>query len=367
MSTAIQTTVHKPEILSGVGNQLLSEGSITSHDGLNLNETGSNQSNFQKINDIVSTMIDKKGNSISEISDEPEINEVIMAKSPESDNLKPDGIENIEYDTYIVPAGTKFEFHPDTNILPELSLAEECALENDLLEHGQIEPIDLIEGLIYDGRCKYSILSRANKPLIVREIKSKLTQDKLKSLIFSKNVARRHLTVSLRACLAYEDMDRLKIVWNKLSTEDNDFKKEIIGKCKSVRELAAQTWMVGDNSVGRAQRLYEGDKELFKKVRNRETFIKEVKFIDPTTKEQKTEKMSEEYTLSIALQEMNRNLAQKKEKIENKEPKQSVKVKTDLIERLKEICKEKKIDWEELLHKIIQDFINLREQENGSK
>jgi hypothetical protein len=87
------------------------------------------------------------------------------------------------------------EFHPLANIFPMMTDAEVNDLGDDMLEHGQREPIWLYEGMILDGRNRYNAcLLKGIEPRLV----GFRGADAL-GFVISLNLKRRHLDESQRA------------------------------------------------------------------------------------------------------------------------------------------------------------------------
>jgi hypothetical protein len=90
------------------------------------------------------------------------------------------------------------EFHPLANIFPMMTDAEANDLGDDMLEHGQREPIWLYDGMILDGRNRYN-------GCLLKDIEPRFVEfrgaDAL-GFVISLNLKRRHLDESQRAVVA---------------------------------------------------------------------------------------------------------------------------------------------------------------------
>lgn len=88
--------------------------------------------------------------------------------------------------------------HPAAAMFPELQGEEFEALVKDIKEHGQREPIVLLDGMILDGRNRYrAVMSLFLKPKFV-EWDGEGTPEQF---VISKNIMRRHLTEVQRAMI----------------------------------------------------------------------------------------------------------------------------------------------------------------------
>jgi N6-adenosine-specific RNA methylase IME4 len=91
-----------------------------------------------------------------------------------------------------------YKFHPLADLFPLLSEGELQELANDIRERGLLEPIQLLDGMILDGRNRYAACMIARvEPVFVE-----FTEDDALGFVISKNIHRRHLNESQRAVVA---------------------------------------------------------------------------------------------------------------------------------------------------------------------
>lgn len=101
---------------------------------------------------------------------------------------------------YLAPGHAPLKFHPLANLFPMLSDAELDDLGEDMRQNGQVETVKLHQGMVLDGRNRYTAASR--KGLGVRyELFTGSSREAL-AWVISKNLKRRHLTESQRAMVA---------------------------------------------------------------------------------------------------------------------------------------------------------------------
>jgi ParB-like chromosome segregation protein Spo0J len=92
----------------------------------------------------------------------------------------------------------EYEFHPAADLFPMMSDEELVLLGDDMLEHGQREPIILYHGQILDGRNRYrACVLKGIEP----KFRSELPADPY-AFVASANLHRRHLDASQRAMIA---------------------------------------------------------------------------------------------------------------------------------------------------------------------
>jgi N6-adenosine-specific RNA methylase IME4 len=102
--------------------------------------------------------------------------------------------------SYLPPGHAPLKFHPLANLFPMLSDAELEDLGQDIQQNGQVETVKLHQGMVLDGRNRYTACTRKN--IGVRtEIFEGTNRDAL-AWVISKNLKRRHLTESQRAMVA---------------------------------------------------------------------------------------------------------------------------------------------------------------------
>jgi hypothetical protein len=92
----------------------------------------------------------------------------------------------------------EYEFHPAADLFPMMTDEELSALGDDMLEHGQREPIILYRGQILDGRNRY-------RACILKGIEPKFMEERPAdpySFVATANLFRRHLDESQRAMIA---------------------------------------------------------------------------------------------------------------------------------------------------------------------
>lgn len=94
---------------------------------------------------------------------------------------------------------TQYKPHRLAAMFPPMSAEEFEGLKADMAARGQVEPIAVRDGWIYDGRHRW----RACVDLGLEPIVTELAPDcDVVALVLSKNLHRRHLTTSQRAIVA---------------------------------------------------------------------------------------------------------------------------------------------------------------------
>jgi len=91
-------------------------------------------------------------------------------------------------------------FHPVTEIFPAMETTAFKALVEDIAQHGQKEPILVLDGQVIDGRHRIQACQQLGRDPLIREIQAD-EGDPL-ALVISLNLHRRHLSESQRAMVA---------------------------------------------------------------------------------------------------------------------------------------------------------------------
>lgn len=93
-----------------------------------------------------------------------------------------------------------FPLHPATELFPVMDETALAALVTDIANHGQREPILILDGQVIDGRHRLRACEQLGLEPMVREINA--DEGDPFSLVVSLNLHRRHLTESQRALIA---------------------------------------------------------------------------------------------------------------------------------------------------------------------
>jgi hypothetical protein len=154
------------------------------------------------------------------------------------------------------PKAPDMPFHPLAQLFPLPSEDELRGMADDIAARGLREPIVTLEGQILDGRCRYL----ACKMAAVEPTFEGYGGDDPVAYIYSRNVARRHLTKSQRAILAARLAD--------LPVGANQYSAGLpIGR-------AAQQLNVSERSVARAREIVRrGIPELVQVVESGEVSL----------------------------------------------------------------------------------------------
>lgn len=121
-------------------------------------------------------------------------------------------------------------FHPDTAIVPRMTVQERKELTDDMTTHGQRDAIKVYQGQIVDGRERYEICMTLGMAPKIEEID--LPQHAtIRDVVLSFNYHRRHLTDSQRAMIAAR-MSNTFLGANQ-STEGKLTQKEAAAACQT--------------------------------------------------------------------------------------------------------------------------------------
>jgi hypothetical protein len=161
---------------------------------------------------------------------------------------------------YVAP---QFEIHPYAKIFPLHEGQPLWDLSDDIKEHGQREPIWLLNGMILDGRRRWLACVRAGIAVQTRNYEG----DDPLGFVISTNLHRRHLDESERS-LAAAKLKTMKI-------GDNQHSEGVpIGTPSITIENAGEMLNVSRRSVARASKVLEkGGPELVEAVEKGEVSV----------------------------------------------------------------------------------------------
>jgi len=181
---------------------------------------------------------------------------------------------------------TEYNPHPAANLFPMMGTFELAELAEDIKKHGLLEPIVIYEEQIIDGRnraaaCKIS--RTAPKYSFLKECASPTLY------AISKNLHRRHLTVSQRAAIAAEMVPMLREEAKARQRVHGGTApgkpKTLIPKSEEVflpnaikgtsNEIAAKAVGVSPSTVGRARQVHQQSPEEFNKVKGGEVTVEQ--------------------------------------------------------------------------------------------
>jgi hypothetical protein len=170
-------------------------------------------------------------------------------------------------------------FHPVADVFPLLEGDEFRALVEDILAHGQREPIWTYQKKIIDGRNRYRACREAGVQPKTREWDGR---GSLVAFVLSLNMHRRHLTSSQRAAVAAELLPLLETEAKERQRVAGGDRQSARGKARGSvpqkvagavgesRELAAKIAGTNKQYVSAAKRLKEGAPDLFEQVKRGE-------------------------------------------------------------------------------------------------
>jgi len=99
--------------------------------------------------------------------------------------------------------------HPAATIMPEMNDEQIAALAHDIKENGLLQPIELLDGAVLDGRHRLQACDIAG--VTPRFVDVTFTDDESPAAyVASRNIYRRHLTASQRAALAVQLEKQMK-------------------------------------------------------------------------------------------------------------------------------------------------------------
>lgn len=158
--------------------------------------------------------------------------------------------------------------HPLSEVFPLMDKDELAKLAADIEANGLREPVVLYEGMILDGRNRWS----ACKRLKMQQVETvQYEGDNPAAFVVSVNLHRRHLSVSQRAMIAAE-LARLEKGWqNKGSASAN---AQNCALRETTQEEAAEALSVSKRTVQKAKKVLEkGSKKQVEKVKKGEATV----------------------------------------------------------------------------------------------
>lgn len=100
--------------------------------------------------------------------------------------------------------GAKLEDHPISQIFPIMGPEDRAALETSIKEHGQREPIMLLEGKILDGRNRFEACRAIGIEPTFEFYNYRVHGASPTAYVMDRNFTRRHLTTGQKAAIAAE-------------------------------------------------------------------------------------------------------------------------------------------------------------------
>lgn len=182
-----------------------------------------------------------------------------------------------------------FDWHPYAEIFPMMSEEEIEELANDIEANGQLNPIQIYDGKILDGRNRYAALEFLNhrrsvdsKPpmpltygVFLKEV-NPINDARALAFVRSHNLMRRnmHMTTGQKAALAvkfenyYAEIAKREEAWRKSRQNvEHEDSRTLVNSLKSpihAAKEAAKEIGIGSQSVIRAKAIQQADPELFK-------------------------------------------------------------------------------------------------------
>ena len=169
-----------------------------------------------------------------------------------------------------------YEAHPAANIFPMMPESDLEEMAADIKENGLLNPIEIFEGKIIDGRNRYRACQKIGLRPRFYEIQTGEDFDAV-SYVLSLNLHRRHLTTSQRAMVAvkvekvYAKEAEKRMLAGKAIADPRANLPQGNGKA---RDQAAEMLNVGGRSVSDAKKVFgDGIDELAEKVTQGEVSV----------------------------------------------------------------------------------------------
>ena len=129
-------------------------------------------------------------------------------------------------------------------LVPMASEADQVALNDDIAENGQKDPIVLWRGEIVDGRCRQKALQLIHGPVIYKELDPELSEEDVRVVVKSLNT-RRSLTLTQKGMVA---------AYDSLKPNSNSI------------PVVAKSWGVGRGTVDNARYIIKQDDRIAKRL-----------------------------------------------------------------------------------------------------
>lgn len=163
-----------------------------------------------------------------------------------------------------------YPIHPAAELFPMMSVEELSELASDIRENGQLEPIVIFDGQVLDGRNRIKACELVGiEPIshTVTNIASPVVY------VLSRNLHRRHLSISQRAAIAVETLPMLQeeAKQRKESTRGEDGRfNPLLQSCDDggrANDIAAAATQVSPRIVARAASVKRDDPAAFEAVK----------------------------------------------------------------------------------------------------
>jgi N6-adenosine-specific RNA methylase IME4 len=189
-----------------------------------------------------------------------------------------------------------YEIHPLAKLIPQMSAEEFTNLRNDIDANGLIEPIWLYEGMVLDGRHRYTACMELGVTPKFRQFEGVNPID----FVVSENLHRRHLSSSQLAVIAV-DIEREQSVFAKarqksLAGTRPNSQPDLValipqGERGKSRDIAAKAMGTSPRYVSDAKKLQREAPELIEPIRNGEMTITQAKTI--VRRQERVERINE--------------------------------------------------------------------------
>jgi len=182
---------------------------------------------------------------------------------------------------------TEPKSHPAAELFPMMTDIELRELADDIQKNGLLEPIIIYRDMVLDGRNRLVACKLAGVPPKFQEANGETKSPTL--YVISKNLHRRHLTISQRAAIGAETVPMLA---EETKQREHDRKIGLFPFGNSPGrscEIVAETLGIGATSVTRATAVKKASPELFEKMKTGEITAGEAERIIKAKPEEKRE------------------------------------------------------------------------------